>query len=126
VAAFNSPGDILKHLSYLSNFNNEGYICPTLASKGPGGKHGLSEGFKRIMRRAGVDTQLSEGKGVRKFCKRTFHSLRHSFTSSLANAGVPEEIRMKLTGHTTRDIHTRYTHHEHESLKNAIDLLSLQ
>lgn len=117
---------LLQHLVYLSDHFTKGYLCPTLAAKGPGGKHGLSEGFKRIMKRAGVDVQLSEGKGVRRFCKRTFHSLRHSFTSSLANAGVPEEIRMKLTGHTTRDIHTRYTHHELESLKNAISSLSLK
>jgi hypothetical protein len=31
--------------------------------------------------------------------------LRHSFTSLLANAGVPEEVRMALTGHKERAVH---------------------
>jgi integrase len=52
-----------------------------------------------------------------------FHSLRHSFVSILANANVPEEMRMELTGHVTRDIHKRYTKHELSKLQKAIALL---
>ncbi len=116
---------IIEHLNYLSTFHTEGYLCPALAAKGPGGKHGLSESFKRIAVRAGLDIGIIEGKGVRKFTKRTFHSLRHSFNSALANAGVPEEIRMKLTGHTTRSSHVTYTHLEMSALKNAVTAIPL-
>ena len=93
---------------------------PGMARKGPGGRHGLSEGFKRIMRKAGLDLQVVQGGGRRKLARRTFHSLRHSFTSALANAGVPEEVRMKLTGHSSKDVHRGYTHHELETLRQAI------
>jgi integrase len=55
----------------------------------------LSESFKRIVIKAGIDPMVVAGKGTRKFTKRTFHSLRHSFNSLLANVGVAEEIRMK-------------------------------
>ena len=96
------------------------YIVPGMATKGPGGRHGLSEGFKRIMRRAGLDLQTVKGGGKRNISRRTFHSLRHSFTSELANAGVPEEVRMKLTGHSSRRVHQGYTHHELETLGRAI------
>jgi integrase len=50
-------------------------------------------------------------------------SIRHSFTSALANAGVPPELRMKLTGHKSAEIHRGYTHMEMETLKDAIKKL---
>ena len=52
--------------------------------------------------------------------KRTFHALRHSFTSALANAGVAPELRMKLTGHKSAAVHQGYTHLELATLKQAI------
>jgi integrase len=53
----------------------------------------------------------------------SFHSLRHSFNSAMANAGVAEEVRMKLAGHSTREVHTKYTHHELEPLRAAVALI---
>ena len=50
----------------------------------------------------------------------TFHSLRHSFNSEMASAGVGEELRMKLTGHATREQNKKYTHHELELLRAAM------
>ena len=81
------------------------YITPHMAELGPGGRHGLSKGFKRIVVKAGLDLQTVEGTGVRNISKRTFHALRHSFTSALANAGVRPELRMKLTGHKWPQVH---------------------
>jgi integrase len=111
---------LIEHIAYLTKTATGDYLCPTLASKGPGGKHGLSETFKCVMKKANVDTQTVKGKGTRNFSKRTFHSLRHSFNSELANAGVAEEIRMKLTGHSSRQMNQRYTHLDIENLKRAI------
>jgi integrase len=64
-----------------------------------------------------------QGTGVRKISKRTFHALRHSFTSALANAGVSPELRMKLTGHKSAEIHRGYTHLELETLRAALQKL---
>ncbi|MHB8519208.1 MAG: tyrosine-type recombinase/integrase [Limisphaerales bacterium] len=116
---------VIEHVDYLCTFGIEGYLCPSLAQKGPGGKHGLSESFKRIVRKAGIDPMVVPGKGVRNFTKRTFHSLRHSFNSTLANAGVAEEIRMKLTGHSSKAMNDRYTHLDVAPLKKAISALPL-
>jgi integrase len=66
---------------------------------------------------------MSVVKGGREIANLSFHSLRHSFTSALANANVAEEIRMKLTGHTTREVHGGYTHHEFGRLREAIAAL---
>jgi integrase len=70
--------------------------------------------------RAGLDLQTVQGGGKRQISKRTFHALRHSFTSALANAGFSPELRMKLTGHTTEAIHAGYTHHELQTLRKAV------
>ncbi len=53
----------------------------------------------------------------------TFHSLRHSFNSALASAGVSQEIRMKLTGHVSADMNNSYTHHELEPLRKAVGVV---
>jgi integrase len=110
------------HLNALAASDRpERFIMPGMAEKGPGGRHGLSESFKNIMRKAGVDSQRVEREvGVRTLCRRSFHALRHSFTSALANAGVAPELRMKLTGHTTEAAHHGYTHLELETLRASI------
>ena len=116
---------IIEHLDYLKTFGTSGFLCPTLAAKGPGGKHGLSESFKRIVTKAGIDLGVIQGKGTHMFCQRTFHSLRHSFNSILANAGVSDELRMKLTGHSSKAMNARYTNLEVATLRNAVTTMPL-
>jgi integrase len=92
--------ELQAHLEKLASTDKpDVFIMPHMAGLKPGGRHGLSEGFKRIMRNAGLDLQTVKGAGIRHLSKRTFHALRHSFTSALANQGVSSELRMKLTGH---------------------------
>jgi integrase len=116
---------VIEHLKYMATFGTNGFLCPKLAAKGSGGKHGLSEGFNRIVRKTGLDPMTVQGKGVRKFSARTFHSLRHSFNSAMANAGVSDEIRMKLTGHASKKMNERYTHLQLATLKNAVTAMPL-
>jgi integrase len=87
------------------------YVFPSLAvnlikNKGStGGRNGLSGQFKSIMEQAGVNGVIKQrDNGSRAWSSLSFHSLRHTFASVLANQGVNEETRMKLTGHTTRDV----------------------
>jgi integrase len=114
---------LVQHLHHLSATNVDGPLCPTLFAKTSGGKHGLSEGFKRVVKRAGLDLMVVQGQGTRQFARRTFHSLRHSFSSALANVGVSAEVRMQLTGHRSSEIHSKYTHMSTVPLKQAIDAL---
>lgn len=114
---------LVQHLLTAADSRTSVYLCPSLAAKSPGGKHGLSESFKRIVKRAEVDLMVVKGKGSRNFTRRTFHSLRHSFTTLMADAGVSEDVRMKLTGHTSREVHSKYDHMTEKRLKNAITSL---
>lgn len=116
--------DLQLHLERLASSDMpQEFLLPHMALLGTGGRHGLSEGFKRIVIKAGLDLQTVQGGGKRKISRRTFHALRHSFTSALANAGVAPEIRMKLTGHKSAVVHRGYTHHELAVLRNELEKL---
>jgi integrase len=87
----------------------------------------LSIQFRRLMQRARIEQRVirkrdEDGSG-RNVNALSFHSLRHSFTSLLANAGVSQELRMALTGHTQADTHRVYTHHQLQALQAAVELL---
>lgn len=108
-------------------------VFPELHDKPGSGKIGLSLAFKRIMERAGIDPGIirergrgkdGKGKAGRSVSSLSFHSLRHSFNSALANAGVSQELRQKLTGHASADMNAIYTHHELETIRVAVAKIS--
>ena len=109
--------------------NPKAPVFPTLFGKSTAGKSGLSMKFGRLMKKAGLAGEAikpNAGDNGEKSKGRTrntltFHSLRHSFNSAMANAGVLQEVRQKLTGHASAQMNARYTHHELETLKAAID-----
>ena len=111
--------ELREHLESIAADQTEEHIMPTLATRSPGGRDGLSAKFMQLLRRAGIDPQYVESKG-KPFARLSFHSLRHSFNSVLANAGVSQEVRMKLTGHKTVAMNSNYTHHELTTLSNAV------
>jgi integrase len=110
-----------EHLQFLTEFIDSKYVCPELAERGSGGAHGLSESFGRIVKKAQIDSQRIKGKGKIHFNRLTFHSLRHSFNTVLAEAGVSQETRMRLTGHSSLVMNTLYTHTGMKQLEDAVD-----
>jgi hypothetical protein len=102
--------------------NPKGGLCPQLAKVPLGGRNGLSWQFAGLMALAGLDPHKVQA-GRNQFSRKSFHSLRHSFSSALANIGVSADVRMKLTGHKSVDVHRRYTHMQLEPLKAAIAAL---
>lgn len=115
--------DLNEHLQFLTEFIDSKFVCPELAERGSGGAHGLNESFGRIVKKAGIDSQRIQGKGTIHFNRLTFHSLRHSFNSAMAEAGVSQEIRMRLTGHSSFGMNTRYTHTGMKPLEDAVAVL---
>lgn len=101
-------------------------VFPKLSKTPTQSRDGLSSQFVGIMAKAEVDrgkasrdSEEERGKG-RITYERGFHSLRHTFTTWLRSAGVSEEDRMALTGHSTRDSHAIYSHADEEALRGAI------
>ena len=98
-------------------------LFPSLFKTQVGGRHGLSQMFIDIMVHAKIDRGTKrEGVkgGQRAQHSRSFHALRHSLTSNLANADVSEEIRRRIVGHESAAVHSGYTHHERETLARAV------
>lgn len=73
--------------------------------------------FSAIMGKADVPKKIELPGGFE--ASKSFHSLRHTFASWLAEADIPADVRQKLTGHSSSKIHQRYTHHD-ESLDRAV------
>lgn len=113
------------HLGEIAG-DTGGKISPSLAKLSISGRSGLSRQFLDIVREAGLDTGAEEKKREgkrRRFTAKTFHSLRHGFVSSMANAGVSKELRMKLAGHSSDAVASGYTHHEAARLREAVEAI---
>lgn len=98
-------------------------LFPTLHKIRVGGNQGLSAQFIAIMDAGKIDrrTVRDGSTGRRQQHARSFHALRHSLTSTLANADVSEEIRRRIVGHDSAEVHSGYTHHERETLARAVE-----
>jgi integrase len=109
-------------LSLPAPKSDEAFLFPSLAGRDVSP---LSKAFRQIMEEAKIQQSVirKRSKSGRSVNALSFHSLRHSFSSILANAGIREELRMALTGHKTRDMQQRYTHHELEGLRDAVAVL---
>jgi site-specific recombinase XerD len=77
------------------------------------------------MQRARIEQRVirERGRSGRSVSALSFHSLRHSFNSILANQGIPEELRMMLTGHSSKLVHRIYSHVELSRLQAAVNVL---
>jgi integrase len=110
-----------EHLSLIAG-DRGGPLCPALAMTPATGRDGLSKQFIGLMHASGIDPEVTKT-SKHAFPLKSFHSLRHSFTSALANCGVPADLRMKLTGHKSAQIHQTYTHLELATLRSAVESL---
>jgi integrase len=109
------------HLITCANSDDSrAFVFPTLAGTP---SPALSIAFKQIMEKAGIEAGIAReklGAKGRTISSRSWHSLRHSFNSALANQGVSQELRQKFTGHSTAEMNAVYTHHELETIRRAI------
>jgi integrase len=97
-----------------------------VAGKVKRGKVGsLSNQFTKLMERAGLrekTTHKGTGKGrdaARQRYSLSFHSLRHTATTLLYEAGVPAAVVKALIGHKSDDMSAHYTHIGEQALRDA-------
>jgi site-specific recombinase XerD len=109
-------------LSLPAPKSDEAPLCPNLAGRVTSP---LSKEFRALMERARIEQRVirEPGKTGRTVFGLSFHSLRHSFSSLLANAGIDQGTRMELVGHTQADTHKIYTHRQLSTLRDAVSVL---
>jgi integrase len=87
----------------------------------------LSNQFYQILVSAGLAkkrTHESKDKGrgsKRKMNELSFHSLRHTATSLLKNAGVSDVVAMDIIGHDSEAVSRNYTHIDMVTKRKAVD-----
>lgn len=97
-------------------------LFPSLHGKKTGSAGGLSNTFARLIHKAGIDREQGaerKGKG-RRFSALSFHSLRHTMISRLANSDVPEAVAKAMSGHSTDEAHRRYVHLDIEAQAKVV------
>lgn len=132
------PPPLMKHIAVLrKKKSGETYLHPKaediVATQGKTGS--LSVQFHKLMAKAGIvdakkhrkttetaveDEKTKDHKGK---AKVSFHSLRHTTTSLLKNAGVSAAIAEEFVGHDSAEMNRVYTHIELKTMKKAASLL---
>lgn len=122
-------------LTYLENLNSgdrpdqplfpEAYGARTRSQYGGT----LSNQFYQILVAAGLAKKrthesLEKGRGAkRELNALSFHSLRHTATSLLKNAGVSDVVARDIIGHESEAVSRNYTHIDMETKRKAVDAM---
>ena len=96
------------------------FILETLSSLYMASRGRLSYGLRQIFRAAGITTSIRICGRRRKTPEATFHSLRHTFVSFAANAGVSLPVIASIVGHESTAMTRHYYHESEEALRRAI------
>jgi len=99
--------------------------------KKSGGVKTLSRQFYEVLADAGLAQPKAHRKsadapghnGRRELSQLSFHSLRHTATSLMKNAGINASIVMDIIGHESEAVSAHYTHIDEETKRKAIALL---
>jgi integrase len=91
----------------------------------------LSRQFYELLASAGLATRKPHRKreaapgrdGPRELSPLSFHSLRHTATSLMKNAGINASVVMDIIGHESEAISAHYTHVDEETKRAALDKL---
>ena len=87
-----------------------GFILPGIAERYRKRPVGLSCDIKALFESVGIKTDVESENGRNRRPLVSFHSLRHTFVSLAANAGVPLHLVQAIVGHTNMRMTEYYAH----------------
>lgn len=99
-----------------------GPVLPGLAEEYRTRKTHFMEAVRRAFVEAEIETRGTRDNG-RAAVDVGFHSLRHTFVSLCANAGVPLAVVQSIVGHTNAAMTTHYFHVSDDALRGAVAAL---
>jgi len=99
------------------------FVLPTLANWYQNANWRVSSGIRCILKAANIAMNVRiEGRRYRA-PEATFHSLRHTFVSLAANAGVPLPVVQSIVGHTSTAMTRHYYHESEAELWRAVEAI---
>jgi len=118
---------LLESLKQSNNSNNQtilaGPVLPTLCAMYQCSRWQVSHELAKVFKAANITMSVRlEGRRHRT-PEATFHSLRHTFVSFAANAGVPLHIVQSIVGHESTAMTRHYYHENLVALKQAVNAI---
>ena len=107
-------------LGQQADNNKVGPVLPTIAETYGRARWRVTDALARIFRKANIKMSVRLEGRKRKTPEATFHSLRHTFVSFAANAGVPLHIVQSIVGHESTAMTRHYYHENLDALKSAV------
>lgn len=106
--------------------NRTGYVLPQIgawAALGAKGMGRIHHRIGKIFHNAGIVTSVKIEGRKWKAPEASFHSLRHTFVSMSANAGVPLHIVQAIVGHESTAMTRHYYHENVAALQQAVEAI---
>ena len=103
-----------------SEIVSTGPVLPSVAELYGRSRWQVSHELSRIFKAANIQTSVRLEGRHRRTPEATFHSLRHTFVSFAANAGVPLHVVQSIVGHESTAMTRHYYHENIAALKSAV------
>lgn len=100
-----------------------GYIMPQIAELYLSMRWRVCQELARIFKAANITMSIRVEGRKNRAPEATFHSLRHTFVSFAANAGVPLHIVQSIVGHESTTMTRHYYHENIDALKSAVNAI---
>ena len=100
-----------------------GFVLRSIAQAFTTHRWNVSRRLGSIFHKAGIKTSVMLEGRTRRTPSATFHSLRHTFVSIAANAGVPLATVQSIVGHTSTAMTRHYYHPSEEALRQAVNAI---
>ncbi|MBR1921818.1 MAG: site-specific integrase [Kiritimatiellae bacterium] len=107
-------------LSQVPQSAREEFVNPTIARAYMDRNWEVDEGLRRIFKAANITMSVRLEGRSRKSVVASFHSLRHTFVSLSANAGVPLPVVQSIVGHCSTAMTRHYYHENEDVLRRAV------
>ena len=118
-----SRADPTFSLNAVSVNERDGFVIPSIADAYMASRWRISQGIAKIFNAANIVTSIQLEGRRSKTPEATFHSLRHTFVSLAANAGVPLHIVQSIVGHESTAMTRHYYHENVDSLRMAVNTI---
>lgn len=123
---------LMKVLLEAQTWKRNEYVCPNVAARyRQVDKNGKNTGNNlvnidvlRVIKWIGLEPSVEVPGRKKKVTVYGFHSLRHSFASHCAEAGVPKAVVMSILGTNSEIVDKYYTHIGDEAQEKAIQAIN--